>query len=243
MSRIQRTIIQALVVAATFLVSSAQAQFNVLPGFGLPDSGGSKVEFTAEFKATPDGKLGELSVTATLGSGWHIYSTTQEAGGPTPTSFALKTPEIEFVGPFKPNHKPERIKSPAFKKKNGDPVTEEYFHDKVTWTVPIRIADGTDVERLKIDGTVKGQICKDGQGCIPLFSLDPTFSAKFAGTIETVTGIESSAGLAADDSTGSAPDKPATDSKFIPSIDGILALIPTQLTTGPYRTDGIHATI
>jgi cytochrome c biogenesis protein CcdA/DsbC/DsbD-like thiol-disulfide interchange protein len=243
MSRIQRTVIHALVVAVAFSVGSAQAQFNVLPGFGLPDAGGSKVEFSAEFKATPDGNLGELSVTATLGSGWHIYSTTQEAGGPTPTSFLLKTPGIEIAGPFKPNHKPDRIESPAFKKKNGDPVTEEYFHDEVTWTVPIRIADGTNVQQLKIDGTVKGQICKDGQGCIPLFSLDPTFSAKFAGTVETVSGIESTTGSATSNSTGAVAAKPPTDSNFIPSIDGIIALTPTQLTTGPYRTDGIHATI
>ena len=80
MCRLRRTIIQALAVAATFSFGLAHAQFNVLPGFGLPDAGGAKVEFSAEFKSTADGKLGELSVTAMLGSGWHIYSTTQEPG-------------------------------------------------------------------------------------------------------------------------------------------------------------------
>lgn len=241
-SRVQRVIISAFVVATSLLVGSANGQFNVLPGFGLPDSGGTKVEFDAEFKATADGALGELSVSAQLGPGWHIYSTTQEAGGPTPTSFTLKTPGIEIAGPFVADHKPEKIESAAFKKKNGDPVTEEYFHDKVTWTAPIRVADGTDVKQLSIDGTVKGQICKDGQGCIPLFSLDPTFSAKYAGTIEKVSGV-----VPAKTGQSNPPNQEAAaksnNSNLIPSIEGIMALTPTQLTSGPYKPDGLHATI
>ncbi len=92
MLRFQPSLLRTVVAVIALTAGAAQAQFE-LPGFGPlgGDGGGTKAEFDAEFKAASDGQTGELSVTAILGTGWHLYSTTQEAGGPLRTSFVLST--------------------------------------------------------------------------------------------------------------------------------------------------------
>ena len=74
MHNFQHAVVRFL-VATVVLSATANAQFDI-PGFGSfgGDGGGTKAEFEAEFKATADGRAGELSVTAILGPGWHIYS-------------------------------------------------------------------------------------------------------------------------------------------------------------------------
>ena len=243
MHNFQHTVVRFL-VATVVLSATANAQFDI-PGFGSfgGDGGGTKAEFEAEFKATADGRAGELSVTAILGPGWHIYSTTQEPGGPLKTSFVLATEGIEVAGPARPDHPPEKKKTSDY----GDPITEESFHDEVTWTIPVRIAEGINAKNLTIEGTVRGQVCKEGS-CVPLSVLDPTFAAGYAGTIAAVSGIDTDAESAVPPTGGQnelaspAPARPPT-SNYIPSIEGIMALAPTQLSPGPFNSRGVHATL
>ena len=84
------------------VVSSAWGQQG---GFG--DFGSS----ARASRARPDGlrrihrslghRTGRLFITATIKSGWHIYSITQPEGGPLATKITLKPPAGVRVGDFK----------------------------------------------------------------------------------------------------------------------------------------------
>ena len=141
-------------------IAPTRAQDFGIPGFSSFGGNGSgkKIQFSAEFKALPDGSAAELSVTATLDPGWHIYSTTQGPGGPKKTSFVLSTAGVEFAGDAKPDHEPQKNETSEY----GDPITEEYFHDEVTWTIPVRLPANADVKSLKIEGDVSPGRAKPG---------------------------------------------------------------------------------
>ena len=202
-------------LASSPLMAQEDLQFSILPGLGVDSDTSEKVRFVAEFRATADGELGELAVTAQLGAGWHIYSTTQQSGGPKPTRFEIRTDGIVIAGPFRPDRPPKTKHDPNFR------VPLEEFADTVTWTAPIRISKSLDSQSLKIEGLVKGQICEESGSCILLRDLDPNFSASFAGTI----------------------NRSAVTEAFVPSIENVLALAPTQKSAKPFRPGRVHATV
>ena len=105
-------------------IAPAQAQDNfgggadLFPDFslgGFGDETAEPVEWRATYTMDANGK-GQLDVTATLGSGWHIYSMTQPAGGPTPTTLSVKSPpEIKLAGKFTPDRQPHSSVSTVYK--------------------------------------------------------------------------------------------------------------------------------
>ena len=117
-------------------IAPAQAQDNfgggadLFPDFslgGFGDETAEPVEWRASYTIDANGK-GKLDVTATLGSGWHIYSMTQPAGGPTPTTLSLKSPsEIKLIGKFTPDRQPHSSISTVYKG-----LTVEEFESNVT---------------------------------------------------------------------------------------------------------------
>ncbi|MAI34456.1 MAG: disulfide bond formation protein DsbD [Rhodopirellula sp.] len=127
-----------------------------LGGFG--DDTNEPVEWRATYNIDDNGQ-GKLSVTATLGSGWHIYSMTQPAGGPTPTTLSLQSPpEIKLTGNFSPDRKPHSSVSSVYKG-----LTVEEFESSVTWSVAIQAPVGFDG---KITVQVAGLVCKEA--CVPV---------------------------------------------------------------------------
>ena len=109
-------------------------------------------------RSTDRGK-GKLDVKATLGSGWHIYSMTQPAGGPTPTTLSVKSPsEIKLTGKFTPDRKPHSSVSSVYKG-----LTVEEFESNVTWSVAIQAPAGFNG---KISVRVNGLVCKEA--CVPV---------------------------------------------------------------------------
>ncbi len=165
----------------------AQGSFDTFPGFGggMPGDafggGDKRVTLDAKFQVEKGTTRGELSVHAAIQPGWHIYSTTQPAGGPIRSTLKIiKPPTVKLTGPFEPDHDPMVHHDPAF----PDIAVEEYSGD-VTWTAPIELPAGTDPEKLEIEVEYNGQACVEGGACELVNGEKAT--AKFAGYLPTKT--------------------------------------------------------
>ena len=136
----------------------------------------NELTITSRFVTEPEGNRGALQVTAEIPSGAHVYSLTQKPGGPQRSQVMVDpAPGFELLGGFQPD------KAPHIKPSEYFPVPEETHEGQVTWSAPIRIVEGTDVNQLVISGRIEGQMCRD-TACIPLDNA--TFTARFAGTYE-----------------------------------------------------------
>ena len=154
-----------------------------MPGAGFGASG-RRVTLDASFRVKKGTANGELSVHAAVQPGWHIYSTTQPAGGPIRTEIRVgKQSPVELAGPFQPDHDPYVHQDPAF----PDISVEEFIGD-VTWTAPIKLPMTANLEQLQFPVVLNGQVCVEGGAC-ELVS-DEEATAKFAGYIsaEAATG-------------------------------------------------------
>ena len=197
--KIRRQIARTMGLSARFLAVAAVAAWlavpttlssqetagdpvDLFPNFslgGFGDTVDKPAEFSAEYVIPEGSNQGELRVTVDLGAGWHIFSVTQEPGGPIRTKLSIASPDtVKLLGDFKPNRAPKRGKSDIFKG-----VTVEEHIESVVWTAPIQIPDGyTDEIVVSLDG----QVCEEerdprlagerGGGCIP---LEERITAKF----------------------------------------------------------------
>ncbi|RMG00994.1 MAG: hypothetical protein D6741_05900, partial [Planctomycetota bacterium] len=156
-----------LVIAWSLLGwNSASAQFGPpVPGGGLGGFGGfgpPKVTAKGVIAPPQDGRPALLFVQASIEPGWHIYSTTQQPGGPVPTRITLKeSPDYRLAGSFQSHPLPHVGQEPAF-----PGVTVETHEGSVVWVAALEIAPGVDVSRLVIEGTVRAQPC-DADSCMP----------------------------------------------------------------------------
>ncbi len=130
---------------------------------GAANAGGSRdVNFSGKFMIEKGKRHGILSVRAVLAPGYHIYSLTQPAGGPLPTTIDVVTqPEnlVKITSGFEPDKDP--VLNPGL---YPDP-TEEH-HGTVIWTARIELAEGVKPEELSVKAVVNGQICKTA--CEPI---------------------------------------------------------------------------
>ena len=137
-SKILRPLLFATLIVGMPWAAMAQTNANapLIPELGnlLPESsGGQEVTISGSYKLTADGRYGELSVTADLKDGWHIYSVTQKSGGPQKTQIVVESKQVELLGPFVPDQKPKVKKLEYFK------VPAEEHYGKVTWTAPFEV--------------------------------------------------------------------------------------------------------
>lgn len=136
--------------------------FPSLPGsFGIPSANRSKVTFSGNYQLEKGSDQGRLTVVAEIIPKHHIYSTTQPGGGPKPTKITIASDGVELTGPFSADHQPTKTKSPYFE------VESEEFHDRVTWTAPIRLKK-PDSEPKPIDVKISGQVCLADGNCQPI---------------------------------------------------------------------------
>ncbi len=143
---------------------------------GLPGLPGDDLSLTAEFRTAEGGREGRLSVVAAIGPGWHLYSVTQQDGGPMRSVINVApAADFEVLGAFRPHH-PPTIKTYEFFK-----VPVEEHDEEVIWTAPIRLSETADPENLEIKIDFEGQVCQDSGVCLP---KNETLTAKFAGTYE-----------------------------------------------------------
>ncbi|MFO0014770.1 MAG: protein-disulfide reductase DsbD family protein [Planctomycetota bacterium] len=134
-------------------------------------------EFEAEFEVERGTGKGKVRVTATLSDGYHIFSTTQPPGGPTPTVIKILTAGVKTTGPFVPDAPPHiELNSPIFAG-----ISIEQHDSKVTWTAPILIPSPIPATPEPLRIQIDGQVCDES--CIPV--RGEKVEAKFAGFIET----------------------------------------------------------
>jgi thiol:disulfide interchange protein len=126
-------------------------------------AGGSVVDVKAQFTAPAPGKPSRLFITGAIQPGWHIYSITQQPGGPVATRIEVSAaPGMRIVGDFQPTPPPETTTDP---KAFGDLPLEKHT-GTVIWTAPIELAPDVDPAKLKIDGKLVVQAC-NANSCVP----------------------------------------------------------------------------
>ena len=141
------------------------------------------VTFQARIEAKQGGSEGELIVTAKVLEGWHIYSVSQQPGGPQPTKLTLKSdPKIQLKGAFRAD--------PAPKVHKGEfDVPSEEHEGSVTWTVPVTLPANIDPGNFSVELEAKGQACADT--CLQFREKVPVklvgFKAKASSNADTAT--------------------------------------------------------
>lgn len=147
-----------------------------LGGLGQVASGG-EVEFTGSFKLKTDTGKGILSLVGNIPKGWHVFSVTQQSGGPIASTITVaESDQYKAVGKFTADTKPHIHNVEYFT------VPIEEHEGKVTWSVPIEVANGVDPKSLKIKMIYNGQCCesKPGGGFCKQIN-DVEIDAAFAG--------------------------------------------------------------
>ncbi len=184
----------SLVVFCLLIGGPARGQgLQPLSGFGLggsSDAGGQKLKASGYFTAAANGKPAMLFVTAELSPGWHTYSLTQAPGGPLKTKIKLNaSADYKLAGEFQPNPPPTVHHYDDIWP--NLPVEE---HDgRVTWSAPIEIAPGANLNALQISGAVNAQVC--AKDCLP--PTDYKFVARLEGGSAQTAAV--SKPMAADD--------------------------------------------
>ena len=120
------------------------------------------VTLSAQFTATTTDRPVVLMITAKIAPGWHVYSLTQPAGGPTKTKIEVAdSPQYHLIGQFRSIPDPTtRVDDSAW-----IGLTIEEHADEVTWYAPIELAAGVDPATLTVSGKVRMLACKES--CIP----------------------------------------------------------------------------
>ncbi|MBI3467188.1 MAG: thioredoxin family protein, partial [Planctomycetes bacterium] len=118
------------------------------------------VTVRAEFSVNEGARTGELSVTATIRDGYHIYAMTQPKPFLATQIHIEPSDQVEVSEAFRPSRP-----AIALRHKSIDVELHEY-EGAVTWTTPLRIADAVDPRDLTISGHLLVQACHD-QGCLP----------------------------------------------------------------------------
>jgi len=166
----------AFVVA--FVLMGTTVASGQVPNFGQKfspfgkASGGAALKLETSFKSKPGTNEGTLTLNVKLGSHWHIYSLTQEDGGPIRSKIRLEeSTEFTLAGDFEPDSDP-------VSKQESFAVLSEYHEGTFNWTAPIVFADGVDLSKVEIKGKLKGQRCEDGGSCV---LVNERFVAKYGG--------------------------------------------------------------
>jgi thiol:disulfide interchange protein DsbD len=118
-----------------------------------------------------DARAGEgarVVVTAQLASGWHLYSTTQPAGGSSRTRIALLPSRSLQARGTVAQPAPQRKSNPAFK------ITDELYQGAVSFGVPVMLGPKTRGPQRGV-AEVRFQLCSD-RLCSPLKTVRVPFS-------------------------------------------------------------------
>ncbi len=116
----------------------------------------------------------EAVLTSRLDSGWHLYSTTQPAGGPIATSISVPSGTVfEMAG---------NVKQPsprvAFDQNFG--VNTEFFEGQTEFQVPVRVKAGTPAGKYDLPLQVRYMLCNDTM-CLPPQTVTLKTSVEVAG--------------------------------------------------------------
>jgi thiol:disulfide interchange protein DsbD len=150
---------------------------------------GDKVVLTAGFQLVKGTREGRLQLVAETQPGWHVYSVTQQEGGPQRSRISVPvTVDVELTGDFVADPPPE-VKHYEFFK-----VPVEEHSGLVTWTAPIRFSEGVVPRDLVIGIEYSGQVCTDAGSCIPISGRK--VEARFLGEVEQLAAVPDTAAKA-----------------------------------------------
>ncbi|MDY7396947.1 protein-disulfide reductase DsbD family protein [Aureibaculum sp. 2210JD6-5] len=107
----------------------------------------------------------ELITTATIDSGWHLYSQTVPEDGPIPTTFTFKSDESYAKKGNTKEEEGHTVQDPVFD------MEIKYFENKATFKQRVKILKPID----KIIGEVEFMVCDDTR-CLPPTTVDLEFS-------------------------------------------------------------------
>lgn len=120
---------------------------------------GQEVTLTAEYKLKPGTNEGEVTLTASIAFGYHIYSLTQ-VDGPGPSTITLTTnPNVKLAGSFEADTDPHVVENdPQFG------VRVEQYEAVAIFSAPIEVTDVENPEDFTFELIYDGQVC-DSNGC------------------------------------------------------------------------------
>lgn len=147
------------------------------------------VKWTKSIKMI-DETNGEITFTAKISSGWHMYSFDSPSDGPEPLSVKWTTTQgVKLVGSLKPNKSPQTIDDKTFEMKLRQWEGSVTLTQKFTTTAP----------KYKISGQITFMSCND-QTCTPPSHESFDFSGDVPQKGETVdeTAAQEETPLAAD---------------------------------------------
>jgi thiol:disulfide interchange protein DsbD len=137
------------ILAATFLLLFSNVLFAQMVK--------NPVDWTATSKKIAN-KTYEIHLTATMPSGWHIYSQTTPDGGPVPTNISfIKNPLFQLQGTAKEIGKLEQHNEPLFG------VDVKQFSNKVDFVQVIKLKANV---KTSADVAVEFMVCND-KLCLP----------------------------------------------------------------------------
>jgi len=111
-------------------------------------------------RAVIAGRAVPITVQADIAKGWHIYSLTQQAGGPIPLRIAVQgSSDVAVRGVIKAP-KPEKF----FDKNFG--MTTELYSGSPRFTIPVAVPGRTARGAKQVQVTARYQVCSD-KLCLP----------------------------------------------------------------------------
>ena len=105
------------------------------------------------------GGLVDVRLTATIDTGWHLYSTTQPPGGPVPTRITVVSPGFVLGGAVQ-FPKPTVHPDPNFQ------INVETYESAVTFTLPVRVDPAAPVGTDTVVVSARYQAC-NATLCLP----------------------------------------------------------------------------
>ncbi|MCE9554384.1 MAG: thioredoxin family protein [Planctomycetes bacterium] len=138
--------------------ATAQPLGRALAAGKVDRSHGLKV--SAQILPASDKQPPRLSIVAEIPAGWHIYSITQKPGGPKRTIIQLpESTQFRLAGALAATPGPT-VEREKYKDIWPDLDVEEHV-GRVTWTAPLELSNGVDVNALAIEGHMKAFMCSE----------------------------------------------------------------------------------
>jgi len=122
------------------------------------------VKWTTSVKKTSDTEY-TLIATATIDSGWHLYSQTVPENGPIPTTFSFKGNDNYLKKGNTKEEKGHEIDDKVFN------MRIKYFETKATFKQRIKLKT---TDNFEIKAIVEFMVCNDSQ-CLPPNEIDLVF--------------------------------------------------------------------
>jgi thiol:disulfide interchange protein len=110
-------------------------------------------------------------ISASIASGWHMYSTTQGAGGPIPTRINVADGQPFKLAGVVSGPRPHVAFDPNFE------INTETYEGSVTFNVPVAAASDASAQAQRLNIDVRYQVCNDTT-CLPPKTVKLTASVE-----------------------------------------------------------------